>query len=368
MRDNEILTLTSPGHLAVHHGVFGPMKPKIVSYPIIGFDTEDDTKGLPLSFAFHDGNNSFYTRDADKAIDFIYDYPDTAIFMAHNLEYDIGNLFKHCNWRYIKEMVYASRLLKVSLIGTSHYFLNTSSFFAGSLAKMGKIVGIKKLEGDPLNREYNIRDAEIVQVFGSKFQARLNARGVNMGLSIGQISMNIFRTNFLKHKQRTYNSKRCLESYYGGRVELFYKGAVPGPIYVSDINSSYPDVMRRYEYPDTSFIEDSSIYSHEFGVGCFTVKVPEGLFIPVLPVHSESHRLFFPKGIIKGWWTYAEVRYAMELGCEILAEHAGEGTKKGCRPFVDFIVPLQQHHKEHLWIAKKLPRFIRPYLKNRPLA
>lgn len=337
MSDDQIETLTSPGHLAVYHGAFGPMKTRVKAFPIIGFDTEDDTRGVPLSFAFHDGNKSFYTKSADRAIDYIYNYPDTAIFMAHNLEYDIGNLFKHCDYRYIKEMVYASRLLKVSLIGTSHFFLNTSSFFAGSLAKMGKIVGLKKLDGDSLNKEYNIRDAEIVQVFGARFQERLNARGVNLGLSIGQIAMNIFRTNFLRKKQRTYNSGRCLDAYYGGRVELFYKGALPGPIYVSDINSSYPDVMRRYEYPDTSYMEDSSIYSHAFGVGCFTVRVPDNLFVPVLPVHSESGRLFFPKGIVKGWWTYAEVRHALAHGCEIVAEHAGEGTNRGCRPFVEFI-------------------------------
>lgn len=323
--------------MAVFHGTFGPIEAALRAYRIVGFDTEDDTRGTPLSFAFHDGVSSYYTRNADDALDYIYNYPVKAVFCAHNLEYDIGNLFKGCDFRYIKEMVYASRLLKVTLYGSTHFFLNTSSFFAGSLAKMGKILGLEKLEGDSLSEEYAVRDAQIVQLFGAKLQDRLHAQGVPLGLSIGQLAMATYRTNFLKAKVRTFNSPNCLKAYYGGRVEMFYKGVLEGNIYVADINSSYPDVMRRNEYPDTSYIEPSSIYTHTFGVGHFRIKVPSELFVPVLPYRSEAGRLFFPTGEIEGWWTYAEVRFAVAQGCEILAEYAGEGTRRGCRPFADFI-------------------------------
>jgi len=328
----------TPPHLAVWHGVFGPVSSTPRTYKIVGFDTEDDTKGVPISFAFHDGLKPFYTTSWEEAIDYVYNYPETAIFLAHNLEYDIGNLFKACDYRYIEDMVYASRLLKVSLMGTRNHFLNTSSFFSGTLAAMAPLVGLKKLDGDVFNPDYNIVDAQIVQVFGDRFQKRLHTLGINMGVSIGQLAMGAYRANFLGRKQVTYNSPNCLKAYYGGRVEMFYKGVVEGPVHVCDINSSYPDVMRRCEYPDTSFIEPSSIYTHTFGIGRFKIRVPDDSFIPPLPYRTEAKRLFFPVGVLEGWWTYAEVRHAVEkFGCEILEERDGEGTNQGCRPFNEYI-------------------------------
>lgn len=334
----KIILEQTPPHLSLFHGSFGPMSPRLRSFPIIGFDSEDNTKGTPISFAFHTGTTHFYTRHVDEAIDYIYNTESTSIFVAHNLEYDLGNLFNHCNYKYVKEMIYASRLLKCTLFGSSHVFLNSSSFFAGSLASMGKIVGVKKLDGDPFNAEYNIQDAKIVQVFMSRLQDRLHDQGVNLGLSIGQLAMSVYRANYMRQKRVTYNSPNVLKAYYGGRVEMFYKGVVYDQVHVLDINSSYPDVMRRFEYPDTSYLEESSIYTHRFGVGHFKLRVPGDCFIPPLPFRSDGQRLFFPVGQIDGWWTYAEVRYAVErLGCSILEEFSGEGTNRACRPFADFI-------------------------------
>lgn len=334
----ELLEPRTPANLRLYHGSLTPIQSEIRPVKIIGFDSEDDTRGQPLSFTFHDGAKAFYTRFADEAIEFIYNYPERAVFCAHNLEYDIGNLFKECDFRFVKEMVYASKLLRVTLFASKHTFLNSSSFFPGSLKKMGDLIGLPKLEGDSLSEAYAIRDAEIVQVFMAKMQDRLNMQGVNLGLSIGQLSMSIFRANHLKKKQRTYNSPNCLRAYYGGRVEMFFKGVVKGPVYVADINSSYPDVMYHQEYPDTTVVEASSIFTHTYGIGHFKIRVPETCFIPPLPFRSETGRLFFPTGEIEGWWTYAEVRFAVEkCGCEILAEYDGEGCRRGVRPFESFI-------------------------------
>lgn len=334
----ELLEARTPANLRIYHGTLSPSAPKLRDYRIIGFDSEDDTRGQPLSFAFYDGESSFYTRHAEEAIEYVYNYPETAVFCAHNLEYDIGNLFKACDFRYVREMTYASKLLRVTLLGSRHTFLNSSSFFMGSLAKMGGLIGLPKLEGDSLSETYAIRDAQIVQVFMSKMQAQLHAQGINLGLSIGQLAMADFRANHLPKKQRTYNSPNCLKAYYGGRVEMFYKGVVQGPVFVADINSSYPDVMMRHEYPDTTVVEPSSIYTHTFGIGRFKIRVPENCFVPPLPFRSESGRLFFPTGILEGWWTYAEVRFAVEnCGCEILGEYEGEGCRRGIRPFTSFI-------------------------------
>lgn len=318
-------------------GHYGPIEPKLKELRIVGFDTEDDSRGTPISFAFHDGKESFYTRDADEALDYIYNAKKTTVFCAHNLEYDIGNLMKGCDFKYVDEMIYASKLLSATLFGTQSYFLNSASFFAGPLADLGKLVGIPKLEGDPFSEEYALRDAEIVQVFMSRMQKRLNNMGINLGLSIGQLAMSAYRRKFLRSNIVTFNRPDVLDSYYGGRVEVYYKGVLHGPVYVTDINSSYPDVMRNNHYPDTERIERSRLDTHEFGYGKFTVQVPETVFIPPLPYRAESGRLFFPTGKLEGTWTYAEIREAMKMGCKVLKESPGYGTNYSLDPYGEFI-------------------------------
>lgn len=332
-------------------GKYGPISPEIKTLRIVGFDTEDDSRGTPISFAFHDGTSSFYTRDAEEALDYIYNSRETTVFCAHNLEYDLGNLMKGCDFKYIDEMIYASRLLSATLFGTRSYFLNSASFFAGPLKALGKLVGLPKLEGDPFSEEYAIRDAEIVQVFMSRMQKRLNALGVNLGLSIGQLAMSVYRRRFLHGDIVTFNRPDVLDSYYGGRVEVYYKGVLHGPVYVADINSSYPDVMRNNLYPDTGRIERSRLHTHEFGYGQFVIEVPSRLFIPPLPFRAPSGRLFFPTGRLEGTWTYAEVREAVRMGCRIVKEVQGYGTNYSLDPyseFVDFFYNERQKVKRRL--------------------
>ncbi len=318
-------------------GSYGPVSPTLKPCRIVGFDTEDDSRGTPISFAFHTGTETFYTRDADEAVEYIFNSPDVTCFVAHNLEYDIGNLFKHCDFKYVHEMIYASRLLTVSLFGSKNFFLNSSSFFQGPLKALGKLVGLPKLEGDPFSEVYNLRDAEIPQLFMSRMQDRLNKMGINLGVSIGQLSMATYRRNFMRERIMTFNKPDCLEAYYGGRVEVFYKGVITGPLHVADIRSSYPDVMRNEAYPDTSTIEPSMLATHRFGYGRFTIEVPDTLFIPPLPYRSAAGRLFFPTGILTGCWTYAEVREAVAMGCRVLAETPGFGTRYAVNPYGEFI-------------------------------
>jgi hypothetical protein len=324
--------------LAQYTSEFSAWSQEIRPVNIIAFDTEDDTKGTPVSCAFFSKDGHYYTTSMDEAIDYIYSIQIPSVFVAHNLEYDIGNLFKHCDWKYIENMMYSGKLLKADLLASKHYFINSNSFFGGPLKKMGEALGYPKLDGDVTNPEYVIRDAEIVYRFMSKFQEYLNNElQVNLGITIGQLSMAAYRTNYMeKPIQKTYNSPLCLKAYYGGRVEIFYAGAVEN-VFVTDINSSYPNVMRKYAYPDSGYMESSSIHTHEFGVGKFKVEVPKTEFVPLLPVKSTDGRLFFPTGIFTGYWTYHEVRLAVEHGARIIKEYYGEGTNRACFPFVKFI-------------------------------
>lgn len=316
--------------------------------PVIGGDTEDNSKGLVTLIAFvGDFGESpnklgkFVTKHAKKAIDFIYSIETPTYFVFHNLEYDVINIFKHDDYIQIEDMVYSGvRLLKMTLKGCPHTFVDSGAFFKGPLKALAEFVGKKKLKGSSMSVKYILRDAEIPYLFLKGFQQRLvKNEGVNLGITIGQLAMEIYRRKYMLTKtQFTYNSPNCFKAYYGGRVEAFYLGDLQNEIHVSDINSSYPDAMKNNLYPDTGTIVPSTLGTHNFGIGRFRVRVPDSQFIPVLPLKEEkSGRLFFPKGEFTGWWSYPEIRYAVECGTEILEEYEGEGTNSGCAPFVDYI-------------------------------
>lgn len=322
-----------------HAGALRPLVPKLRPVRIVGFDTED-YEGTPVAFAFFDGAEYFYTKSTTDALTYIYNQPAPTCFVCHNLQYDIANLFKQSDYGLVKSMVFASRLISVTLQNANPkelWFQDSCSFFAGSLAALGDLIGIPKQEGSAFNPEYCKNDARICQVFMSKIQDRLNQDGVNLTLTLGSMAMSDFRTNYMPHKILTHNTPLCLDAYYGGRVEMFYKGSFDEAILCADINSSYPTEMFHREYPDTGSMESSSIHTHQFGVGRFVVDVPDSLFIPPLPYHSPEGRLFFPTGRIEGAWTYAEVRYALSKGCTLIEEKEGEGTHVACRPFQSFI-------------------------------
>jgi hypothetical protein len=331
-----------------YFGAFQKTDLKPIEKNIVAFDTEDDSKGKPLAFSFYDGGRvlktkSFYTRKAEEAVEFMYNYPVESIFVSHNLEYDLPNLMKFCDFMYVDEIIKAPLMMQVTLIGTKHVLMNSLSYFKGSVKQMGQLIGLKKLEGkkkSALNKAYAIRDAEIVYRYMTMFQKRLVVQlGVPLSLSIGSIAMNVYRNRFMeRNEQATYNNPRLVsDAYYGGRVEVFYRGVTQGKVYVTDINSSYPNVMKNYSYPDTQFLEKSRLKTHKFGVGHFKVTVPEGIFTPVLPIKSASGRLFFPIGTFEGYWTYAEIRKAIEQGATVLKEYDGVGTNATIDPFKEFI-------------------------------
>ena len=324
----------------IFKGSFGPIKSNIREWPIIGIDSEDDSKGTPTLFAFYGDfdKKEYWTKHWEEVLDFILeDVTIPTIFVAHNLEYDIVNLFKGQDYVLIDEMIYSSQLLKVTIYGTSHFFINSSCFFKGPLKDMAEYVGLKKYEGNALDTNYVCQDAKIVYSFMKKFQKMVvNDFGVNLGVSIGQMAMNTFRRSYMRTKnQVTFNSPLCLDSYYGGRVEIFYRGDIEN-VHVMDINSSYPYQMKVLPYPDTATINFSEINKQEFGVGVFKVRVPE-MQIPPLPYRGKSGRLYFPVGEFTGCWTYPELRYAESLGVKILNEYVGEGTNTGCYPFSDYM-------------------------------
>lgn len=331
---------------ASHFGIIKASKFPPARKRVVGLDTEDDGHGRPISYAFYDGQSAVHFTTAAEAIAYIVNYPGPAIFFAHNLEYDVGNLFKGGDFGFVKHMVYSSMMLMAVLRDTKNTLQNSQAFFTGSVKDMGEIIGLPKLPFDPRSPAYVIRDAQILQIFMSQVQDKLLEEfGVSLGVSLGQTSSRIYADRFTPVRGfKSYNNPDILNSFYGGRTEIFKVGTHEEPVTDADIHSAYPHAMRSQAYPDCRHLRKSSIDDAEHGVGKFTVHVPESPY-PPLPWRSSTGRIYFPTGKFSGWWTYAEMRFALSLGCRILKEHPGVGTSYSIFPFSSFVDTLYEKKK-----------------------
>ena len=318
-----------------------PLSPEpLVFHRVVAVDTEDNGQGrvtLCAACWFDEVGRveSFVCRTSEEMVDWMESQPKS-LFVAHNLEYDLVNLYRDREWRGIRDLTYTARLIKARMEASESWFLDSYNFFPFSLKKMGEVVGLKKLEMDIESEEYVTRDAEILLRWFTDFQLRCHEKlGLNLTATIGGLAMKAWRTNFVSQEWLQFNDPIALDSYYGGRCEIFHKGFVSGPIRVVDVNSMYPYVMTR-NFPDPATMRPSSWRLSEYGVGRFVVFVPEDTHVPVLPTRIED-RLHFPTGWVEGCWTYHEVRRAVEKGARVAKETESWGTNVGCRPFEPFI-------------------------------
>jgi hypothetical protein len=345
-------------------GLIRPSRIPRAPKKIIGWDSEDDSKGTPISFNFYDGEKDYRFTDPAAALQFILSYdPETpALFYSHNLEYELGNLFKSGNFGFVKGMVKSDLLLSVTLFDCKHELRNSMAYFNGTLADMGKSIGLEKLPFDPHDPAYAARDAQIPQVFMSQTQERLLAEfGLPLGVSLGHTSSMILAAFAPKRGWKSYNDPEILNAFYGGRTEVFRLGTHEEPLTVADVNSAYPHAMNSNPYPDCRFLRRSTIKTALHGVGKFTIRVPKGMQYPPLPWRSERGGIYYPTGNISGWWCYAEVRRAVELGCTILREEPGVGTDYSIYPFGGFVSRL--YEGKNSLAARKDP-FLRAHYKT----
>jgi hypothetical protein len=315
-------------------------EPKI--WKIVGLDTEDNSKGhvTLLDVCWKDGGafQHFTTESPAECLAFMrkeFGKMRDVNFVAHNLEYDLGNLFKHEGFQSIKMMSYSAKLISAEIEGFKGRWTDSFNFYAGTLKKMGEIVGIEKGKMDVHSLAYVRGDTEILVEFMERFQDTCLDDGIGMGITIGGQAIKSWRTHHLDRPYMPWNEEPALSAYFGGRCELFWKGEIQGDITCADVNSMYPFAMTK-EYPDTGTIEKRKGIDRRFGIADCTIFVPSTIKIPPLPVRTDG-QLLFPTGMLRGWWTYHEIRNATKRGCEVRMVHESYGTDEGCYPFLTYI-------------------------------
>jgi len=350
-----------------------------------GMDTENDEQGkVTLCAMIDESGTSRVWKDPAGFIKWCDEVTGSPVVICHNLEYDLVNVFgdayQYLRLNYLKGRLISARYGKVS-------FLDSLNHFRMSLAQIGVSLGIHKLKMDIYSEEYVVQDALISLKVMTGARDFIAALGGQIGATSGSSAISIWRKmTDDEFCTGAIDTPWMRKGYYGGRTEVFHQRAegnwirneqnqvsitwredgqqewsgLPDTVLMSkeknklleigrsddirgyDVNSMYPFCMLA-DFPE-SILEDNNM-SKDKGMAEVTISIPHDMFVAPLCYRDSNGRLLYPVGIIRGVWTYDELRFAEDHGAQIIKVHKGYGCNTVVRPFDDFILGMYARRK-----------------------
>ena len=226
------------------------------------------------NYDLYDGKTHFYGTDLLGFYDSVYTlmrrYNKITLF-GHFIRYDLQILDII---KFILKKEFLGLHLQTSMIDNVIFikfrsankefviqYLDTYNYFRTSLNELAKKLGLSKtdienykLEWKKWNAQLEVNGEERVktdcEILYKVFTEFLNDKDFVHGVSIASTSFKTLKQNWLK---RTLTMPKCLidsvlESYRGGRTEIYRINNEPLHLNVYDINSLYPYVMRNKKY------------------------------------------------------------------------------------------------------------------------
>lgn len=337
-------------------------KNKFKERNIYGFDVET-VNGKMFSFQIYNEeiNDFILVKDLShkEIIDIFFKKYKSGIFYAHNLNFDLGNLFKEIILEDKKRFQYFGYkgvvIYPHPCYGTINngklYFVfgDTMPFFPMSLKAASKFIGSKiKMKApeylgkrEPNKKEmkyfrkYAMIDAEIAYKLGMLIVGLHKEFNINTSysVSIASLSAKIYRKYFQKEDIKLPNKKiikMALLAFHGGRTEAFGYGKMKSMKCI-DINSSYPSSMSKIKIP----IEDKWVKTYELNEDGFykisgympktkispmplrldnMLKFPCGKFDNVIVTGIEAKRIRDISAkfkVVEGWKYTGKYDYSM---------------------------------------------------------
>lgn len=301
-----------------------------------------------------------YFKDTDCVKEFIdkyliYSYRGYVFYAHFGSIFDFPIILNELDKRHFKiyPIMKGSKIIKMTVMDDNNhrwYFCDSSALLGFSLDELTKTfkVSYKKLhvveKNDSYDRnlfkmykqnqevviEYLKHDCIGLYEVLDKFKKEILNIGGDLGITIASTSLKTFSRSFQKNPfymcSKTVNDE-LRNAYFGGRTEIFRMVAPElkdDYYYYYDINSLYPFVMKKYEYPISQPIvfnnPNKNIYMESNGITNARVVAPNDLYIPVLPSKiklKQDNKLMFIVGSFEGWWDNHLLRKARELGYTI---------------------------------------------------
>lgn len=262
----------------------------------------------------------------------------------------------------VKNWFSNGKVLVIKLTRERHSikFINIQNIWPLSVAKIAKVVDLEKLSVDfeKVNDRdlltYCMRDTEIIyraMLFWFDFIEKHDLG--TFGVTIASQGFNAFRHRFMSHPIAIHNNAKISAferlAYFGGRTECYRIGKVRAKtIYVLDINSQYPYVMKNCEYPYRlkyfgKNVTAKSVYDYTATYAC-VVEVDLETDEPIYAKRYE-HKTIFPIGRFHAHLCTAAFRYGYEQG-HIKRVYRGALYLRGkiFAKWVDEMYPIREHY------------------------
>lgn len=204
--------------------------------------------------------------------------------------------------------------------------LDAFNFFPCALKVLGAALRIEKLvmpERDTSSAQWDAycrRDVEILMRAMQGWYALVQEDDLGSpAVSLPSQAFRAFRHRFMHHKILIDDHPKALDiarkGYFGGRVECFAIGEYHGRFHKVDINSMYPFVMHKCEYPTRLRTVWSSVSTDTLRKvlkdHCVSAYVQIRTDEPVYAIRTKS-RLIFPIGEFDTHLSTPELLYGLE--------------------------------------------------------
>lgn len=287
--------------------------------------------------------------------------------MSMNLAFDftICRLAEHLKangWK-LKTMMIESKvvILKYRKDKKSIVFVDLFNYVKASIKQIGELINLPKLDvdfGDVSDKDliiYCRRDTEIIAVMMRHYMDFIIQNDLGcLGLTTPAQAFNAYRHRFMDTDIFIHDfddaSKLERSSYYGGRTECFFVGLRKSKTYALDINSMYPDVMRKYKYPTKLIYSCHYEAELEDVVGYVKdhIVIADCLLDTNEPAYciKRDEKTIFPTGQFRATLAQASLIYALEKGHikDVLAYTVYE-CEYIFREYIDFFYDLRLKHK-----------------------
>ena len=302
---------------------------------------------------------------ADQFWQFVYSHTGKKIklwVIARNVGFDFTVVQ---GWTFLKAAAYKLKFFYASGItniisvykpGSSIVLLDSMNWFPESLAKTGERIGIKKMHIDFETCTFSelstyCKNDVLIEIENFKqFIAFLTTNHISrMCYTRGSTAMAAYLFGHYHTNIWIHNNREAIdlerEAYKGGRVECFRLGELKdGPYTVVDVNSLYPHVMRKYDYPCKYIrqeryptLPEFNDYLEQYAV---IAKVVIDTKDPIYAVRGD--RTFFPTGRFSASLSTPELHYAQSKGHIVKVIHAVLYEKANLfRTFVDALYKLR---------------------------
>ena len=250
---------------------------------------------------------------------------------AHNQAFDFPVLkgfkyFKKRGWKLKLSIIESPPTCLIFKRGKhTIVVLDTLNYFRISLKNLGKNIGLPKLTMPENWKDVEIADAYCKRDAEICLKAMLYFIGFVKSWKLGNYSITFPSQAFNAYKHRFMTSPIFIDdnenalklsrlAYNGGRTECFKIGVLNEEMYLLDVNSQYPFVMRVNEYPvecqtrikNVSLSELSDLLSNYL----VTAHVSINTDLPIYPLRQDG-KLIFPVGRFKTYLSSPELTHAL---------------------------------------------------------